>query len=83
MHIAAAVGTPTIGLFGPGEDAIWFPYPQQGGHLALRKEVPCHPCHLDVCNRAGNGYMECMKLLTVEEVVNAADLGAATRGRLH
>jgi len=83
MHIAAAVGTPTIGIFGPGEEAIWFPYPRQRGHLALRKDVPCHPCHLNVCNRAGNGYMECMKLLTVEEVVNAADLGAATRGRLH
>ena len=26
MHIAAAVGTPTIGLFGPGEENIWFPY---------------------------------------------------------
>ena len=83
MHIAAAVGTPTIGLFGPGEEAIWFPYPQQGGHLALRKEVPCHPCHLDVCNRAGNGYMECMRLLTVDDVVNAAGLGLAVGRDLH
>ena len=71
MHIAAAVGTPTIGLFGPGEDAIWFPYETGAGHRALRVDVPCHPCHLDVCNRAGEGYMECMKLLTVERVLGA------------
>ncbi|HUL43620.1 MAG TPA: glycosyltransferase family 9 protein [Bacteroidota bacterium] len=76
MHIAAAVGTQTIGIFGPGEEQIWFPYtsrelyPSQH-HRALRKDVPCHPCHLDYCNRAGDGYMECMKRLTVEEVFQA------------
>jgi ADP-heptose:LPS heptosyltransferase len=72
MHIAAAVGTPTIGLFGPGEEDIWFPYTAGDGHIALRKDVPCHPCHLDFCNRQGNGFMECMKLLTVGEVFDAA-----------
>lgn len=76
MHIAVAVGTPTVGIFGPGEENIWFPYTADfpGGsrkHLALRKDVSCHPCHLDFCNRAGDGYMECMKLLTVNEVFDA------------
>jgi lipopolysaccharide heptosyltransferase II len=71
MHIAAAVGTPTIGLFGPGEENIWFPYDSAFGHRALRKDVPCHPCHLDVCSRPGEGYMECMTLLNVEEVLEA------------
>ncbi len=78
MHIAAAVGTRTIGIFGPGEDDIWFPYAgpydeAHLGHAALRKDVPCHPCHLNVCNRTGDGYMECMKLLTVEEVERAVE----------
>jgi heptosyltransferase-3 len=71
MHIAAAAGTPTIGLFGPGEQDIWFPYDVALGHKALRKDVPCHPCHLDFCNRNGDGFMECMKLLTVDEVAIA------------
>lgn len=74
MHIAVAVGTPTIGIFGPGEENIWFPYVtpyynSSDGHIALRKDVFCHPCHLNVCNREGEGYMECMKLLTVQEVL--------------
>ena len=69
MHIAPAVGTPTVGIFGPGEEQIWFPYGHGDGHRALRNDVPCHPCHLDFCNRPGEGYMECMKLLTVDEVL--------------
>lgn len=73
MHIGPAVGTPTIGLFGPGEDDIWFPYlppyyEAMSGHKALRRDVPCHPCHLDFCDRDGDEYMECMKLLTAAEV---------------
>lgn len=73
MHIAAAVGTPTVGVFGPGEENIWFPYSVDEGHAALRRDVPCHPCHLDFCNREGNGFMECMKLISVREVFDAVE----------
>lgn len=66
MHISVAVHTPTIGIFGPGQDTIWFPY--NAPHIALRKHVPCNPCHLNVCNRTGSGFMECMRLLSVDEV---------------
>lgn len=71
MHIAAAVGTPTVGIFGPGEENIWFPYRRADGHLPLRRDVPCHPCHLDFCNREGDGFMECMHLLAVGDVLAA------------
>ena len=73
MHIAAAVGTSTIGIFGPGEENIWFPYSRDDGHRALRKDVPCHPCHLDFCNRKGDGFMECMKLLSESEVLHEVE----------
>lgn len=81
MHIAAAVGTPTIGLFGPGEENIWFPYAVKDGHVALRKDVPCHPCHLDFCNREGEGYMECMKRLATEDVFDAVAKSLQTKSR--
>lgn len=67
MHISVAVGTPTVGIFGPGQDHIWFPY--SSPHKALRKHVFCNPCHLNVCNRKGNEHMECMQLLSVDEVL--------------
>lgn len=66
MHISVAVGTPTVGIFGPGQEQIWFPYAPP--HVALRKHVACNPCHLNVCNRIGDDYMECMNLLSVDEV---------------
>ena len=71
MHMAAALGVPTVALFGPGEENIWFPYDRSLGHIALRKDVPCHPCHADFCPRKGDGYMECMELLHVREVAAA------------
>jgi lipopolysaccharide heptosyltransferase II len=70
MHVAVAVNTPTIGIFGPGEDNIWFPY--QFPHRIFRKHVPCNPCHLNVCTRTGGGFMECMGLLSTTEVYQAA-----------
>ncbi len=76
MHISVGVGTPTIGIFGPGEDNIWFPYTKKqygedSPHRALRMHVPCHPCHLDLCTRTGEGFMECMRLLSVDDVFHA------------
>jgi lipopolysaccharide heptosyltransferase II len=73
MHVAAAVGTPTIGIFGPGEENVWFPYSREAGHSAFRHNVPCHPCHLDFCNRQGEGFMECMKGLSVESVFDGVE----------
>lgn len=81
MHIAAAVGVPTVGIFGPGEENIWFPYSSAEGHTALRRDVPCHPCHLNVCNREGEEFMACMKLLDVHEVFAAVERALAHRRR--
>lgn len=73
MHIAVAVGTKAIGIFGPGEDNIWFPYDSSAGHIALRGDVWCHPCHLDFCDKRGDEYMKCMNLLQVDEVFRAVE----------
>ena len=77
MHIAAALDVPTVAIFGPGEENIWFPYDRSLGHTVLRKDVPCHPCHKDFCPRTGDGYMECMKLLQVDEVARAVEQAVA------
>ena len=61
VHVGPAVGTPTIGIFGPGEPEVWFPYgaPHETAYL----EVPCGHCGLDQCP-----LMACMRGLTVESV---------------
>jgi len=63
MHLAPAVGTPTVGIFGPGEPQIWFPYDQALGHRLVYHEVDCSHCHQDFCET-----MHCMQAITVEEV---------------
>ncbi len=67
MHIAVAAGTPTIGLFGPSQPEIWFPYPNSDGHLALRAETrTC--CGRDYCIRP----TPCIESIPPHSVIEAA-----------
>jgi len=67
-HLAAAVGIPTIALFGPTDPEIWGP---RGERVAiLRKNPGCSPCseeELDRCNQR-----RCLELIEVEEVMERA-----------
>jgi 3-deoxy-D-manno-octulosonic-acid transferase/heptosyltransferase-1 len=47
MHLAAAVGTPVIALFGPTDPARTGPY--GFGHTIIKTELPCSPCFLKKC----------------------------------
>jgi len=68
MHLAVAVGTPTIGLFGPSQPHIWFPYDQTAGHLALWQPIECRPCHRNFCPL---GHLDCQNKLEPERVFAA------------
>lgn len=63
MHIGPAVGTPTLGIVGPTDAAIWFPYEAEDGHRALTHEVDCRPCDRHECDER-----ECLDSITVDEV---------------
>jgi lipopolysaccharide heptosyltransferase I len=67
MHLAAAVGTPVVALFGPTDPRKIGPYGT--GHTVIRKEVGCSGCSRNRCVR-GN---ECMKAISVDEVVQAIE----------
>jgi len=68
MHIGVAVGTPTIGIFGPEPPEVWFNYSAAEGHKALFKKIECSPCRTTACFREAEHFMDCMKLITVAEV---------------
>ena len=68
MHLAAAVGTPVIALFGPTDPARTGPY--GAGHTVLRSGVPCSPCFSRRCTNAVT--MECLTTISPEQVVEAA-----------
>lgn len=64
MHIAAAMGTPTVALFGPTDPSRTGPYGE--GHRVIRKDLHCSPCFKKECDT-----VHCMKEITVDDVVEA------------
>jgi ADP-heptose:LPS heptosyltransferase len=75
MHVGPAVGTPTLGIFGPGEPEVWFPYGPP--HEAAYAEVPCSHCGLDRC-----GLMACMDRLEARDLAaRALALMASSGGK--
>lgn len=67
MHIASAVGTPVVALFGPTDWESW--YPRGMNDTFFSKEIDCRPCgHAVECNL---GEQSCMGLISLEEVWDA------------
>jgi heptosyltransferase-3 len=68
MHIAAAVGTPVIALFGPSGEFNWGPW--GNGHVVIKKDFECRPCGKDGCQ--GSKKSRCLEEISEEEVLEAA-----------
>lgn len=69
MHIAAAVGTPVVALFGPSNEQHWRPWGE--GHVVLKKDLFCRPCGRDGCHGSKRSY--CLESILPEEVIAAVD----------
>lgn len=66
MHISAAVGTPTLGIYGPTNPYAQGPYGEKNLWIRM-EELECIACNLTKCS-IGN---ICMKNLNVDAVFNA------------
>jgi heptosyltransferase-3 len=68
MHMAAAMGTPVVALFGPSGELEWGPW--QTPSRVITSNHSCRPCGLDGC---GNGKVsECLTTLPIDPVLAAA-----------
>ena len=77
MHLAAAVGTPTVGIYG-SSSTVWT-RPRGARTTSVRAEgFPCQPCFLPVCDR--NSF--CLDSIDGRRVARAADalIAPATAG---
>lgn len=70
MHIAAAVGTPTVALFGPTDPMRHRPYGI--GDTVIEKSVSCRPCYKRRCHRQDAPHL-CMQEIGTDEVVKAVE----------
>jgi len=69
MHIAAAMNTPTVALFGPSGDKEWGPW--QVLNRVVTTTHTCRPCGRDGCG--GSKISDCLVTLPVEQVLKAAN----------
>ena len=66
LHVAAALGTPTIGIFGPTSPWHWAPLNQLAAVIETKSEPPCRPCHKPVCHLV---HHRCMRDIDADEVL--------------
>jgi len=77
LHMADAVGIPTVSLFGPTDPKLLAPRGQQ--HRVINKLLPCSPCYnpltvrqadVTVCREQN---LACMQNITSQEVLGAVE----------
>lgn len=76
LHTAVAAGAPTLGLLSRNRPAMFFPYPESGGHRAHYARAECSPCHRDECDD-----LRCLDRLTVDGAWERLAAMLAARGR--
>jgi ADP-heptose:LPS heptosyltransferase len=62
LHLAAARGTPVVGLYGPGDPVAWGPFGK--GHAVVRIPMACSPCANHTCSSVA-----CLGELAAERVL--------------
>jgi ADP-heptose:LPS heptosyltransferase len=67
MHIASAVGTPFVALFGPTEPERHIVPSRECAVLRKNDEARCNPCYNPVCRKK----LSCMRRISVDEVLGA------------
>ena len=65
MHIAAALGTPTMGIFGPTSPYLWAPLNGLAATVQTKTHLACQPCQRTVCTMNDH---RCMRDISASEV---------------
>ena len=75
VHMASAVQTPVVALFGPTDEKIWAPWQVPHRVVALGSgdspSFACRPCGLDGC--AGSKVSQCLVAITPAQILMAID----------
>ncbi len=76
MHISAAVGTPTIALFGPTDPVRHGP--RGVDHAVVKKDIQCSPCYDRECKCKEH---DCMQAIQVEDIVEVVERWLSREGK--
>lgn len=72
MHLAAAVGTPTVALFGPADPLEFAPWGAKEKHMVLTSPIGCRPCRVLDWSDDMAKYHPCVNDITIGQVLEAA-----------
>jgi heptosyltransferase-2 len=72
FHVARAMGTPAVAAFGPTGPQMGY-YPWEPYARAVSLQMPCSPCTSKGSRRCPKKHFRCMKDLSPESVLRAAD----------
>ena len=70
LHVAAAIGTPSIGIFGPTSPWHWAPLNPLAATIETRIALDCRPCHKPTCRLE---HHRCMRDIPAEQVLDAVE----------
>ena len=69
LHMAVAVGTKTVSIFGPVDEAVYGPYPPSPDHIVIKNSgASCRPCYRNFRMPPCEKNRDCLANLTVEDV---------------
>lgn len=74
LHVAAAIGTPTVGIFGPTSPWHWAPLNPLAATIETASNLPCRPCHKPTCRVE---HHRCMRDIHADQVLAAARAAVA------
>jgi heptosyltransferase-2 len=72
MHMASALQTPVVALFGPTTRPLGF-FPFRATSQVIEKELNCRPCSYHGTDRCPKDHFRCMRDIESEEVINTAE----------
>ncbi|MDI6736815.1 MAG: lipopolysaccharide heptosyltransferase II [bacterium] len=72
LHIAAAVKTPLVAIFGPTVKEFGY-YPYRVANRVISKDLPCKPCTTKGTPKCKINTFDCMRLISTDEVLKAVE----------
>jgi heptosyltransferase-2 len=74
LHVAAALGTPAVGIFGPTSPWLWAPLNPIAAAVQTATRLDCQPCHKPTCRMR---HHLCMRDISAEQVLEVTQRALA------
>lgn len=71
LHLASALKTPVVALFGPTSEITWGPWRNPHARVITEK-MSCRPCYLDGCG--GGKVSDCLQTLSEERILSELEV---------